>query len=29
MQRRGWRDERILGFPGENWLVFLADVWAT
>jgi membrane dipeptidase len=29
MQRRGWADERTRGFLGENWLTFLAEVWAT
>jgi membrane dipeptidase len=27
MQRRGWREERIRGFLGENWLTFLEGVW--
>jgi membrane dipeptidase len=27
MQRRGWREERIRGFLGENWLGFLEGVW--
>ena len=28
MERRGWREQRIVGFLGENWLAFLREVWA-
>ena len=27
MERRGWSEERIRFFLGENWLAFLEEVW--
>ena len=29
MERRGWKEGRIRGVMGENWLAFLRDVWGT